>query len=141
MILDQIKRTLFILTLTTGSTTVSAADQPNKTRLNAGKIFVEALSEGAEETICGTQERIRELILSSENRLKNIGYACLASKQTEKTKERIRTVAEKKEGRGDSRCWLVNGVLKCKVWFPETTINGIVEPAGYREVEQISDNK
>jgi hypothetical protein len=34
-----------------------------------------------------------------------------------------------------SQCRNDNGTIRCRIWFPETTINGESIPAGYRDVE------
>lgn len=114
--------------------------EPDQKEIQAGRIFVEAFTDGIRETACGNQEQIRLLIRSSDRDLRKLGYACLTAQQSEKAKERVKSsVTPKNSSSKESSCWHEGKVFKCKVWFPESTINGVTTPAGYQMVEHIDE--
>lgn len=144
-----------LLVLAVFSSTTRAED------IDVGRIFVESMVEGAKEGICGDKDSVHWMMRSTDEAVRKQGYACFGVGQAEKINGRLQgktTGADKgcqensetsKCGEAptktksapayqvnqDTKCRNENGHIKCKIWFPETKINGQVIPAGYRDVE------
>lgn len=126
--------------------------------VNVKDVIAESLIEGTREGLCGDRVTVQWMMRSADEKIRRQGNACFSMLQAEKINGRLSGNAQKIDN-GEStiaqssstsphnqksvskppveanQCRNEKGVIKCKIWFPETTINGEVVPAGYRDVD------
>lgn len=125
--------------------------------VNVRGVIAESLVEGTREGLCGDRLTVQWMMRSADEKIRRQGNACFSLLQAEKINGRLSGNTQKDENTKSStaqsssspnhlntvknpavqadQCRNEKGVIKCKIWFPETTINGEVIAAGYRDVE------
>jgi hypothetical protein len=126
--------------------------------VNVKGVIAESLVEGTRDGLCGDRVTTQWMMRSADEKIRRQGDACFSLLQAEKINGRLSgNTAKKEDGRSSaaqsskhspnnlnqvsntpveaSQCRNEKGVIKCKIWYPESTINGEVIPAGYKDVE------
>ena len=128
--------------------------------IDVGRIFVETMVEGVREGLCGDKDAVHWMMRSNDETIRKQGYACFGIEQANKFNNRLKghsvnaeevcsgsdtkSICKVDRSRGNSepvlkvdhktQCRNESGKIKCKIWFPETEINGDLIPAGFRDV-------
>lgn len=153
------KITLITILLAAIGSAFTAADE-----VDVKEVLAESLVEGTREGLCGDRVTVQWMMRSADEKLRRQGNACFSVGQAEKIKGRLSGDTKKngevvsssarnnsqglenkqpqnqksraaESAKQKTECRNEGGVVKCKIWFPETHINGEVIPAGFRDVE------
>lgn len=126
--------------------------------VNVRDVIAESLIDGTREGLCGDRVTVQWMMRSADEKIRRQGNTCFSMLQAEKINDRLNgnvqkiengksTVAQSSSTSPDNQksvskppveanqCRNEKGVIKCKIWFPETTIDGEVIAAGYKDVE------
>jgi hypothetical protein len=126
--------------------------------VNVKDVIAESLIEGTREGICGDRVTVQWMMRSADEKIRRQGNACFSLLQAEKINGRLNGNVQKIENGKSTvaqssstsprnqksvskpqveanQCRNEKGIIKCKIWFQETTLNGEVVPAGFRDVD------